>query len=133
MPPVFGDCDVVLLLDILEHLVDPWSALSKIVSQIPRNASVIVSLPNVRYWRVSLNLAFRGRWDLQDAGVLDRTHLRFFTRDTGADLIVQSGLSLQRIQNKLGGGRKRRLLNDLTFGMLRDFLSLQYLYRAIKA
>ncbi len=54
---------------------------------------IVASLPNVRHYRVSGGLLFRGRWHLQDAGILDRTHLRFFVKDTMIELLTHSGLS----------------------------------------
>jgi len=132
IPNVFADADVVLLLDILEHLVDPWSVISTIVAKLRSGTCVIVSLPNVRYWNVSLNLVLRGQWTLQDAGVLDRTHLRFFTRSTGASLVQGGGLALEKIVSKVAAGRRFKLMNVLTLGVFEDFLSPQNIYIAIK-
>jgi 2-polyprenyl-3-methyl-5-hydroxy-6-metoxy-1,4-benzoquinol methylase len=132
IPNVFDDADVVLFLDILEHLVDPWSVLSAIVGKLRPGTSVIVSLPNVRYWNVSLNLVLRGRWTLQDAGVLDRTHLRFFTRSTGAALIRSGGLVLKKTIPKVSAGRRFKILNALTLSVFEDFMSPQNIYIAIK-
>jgi 2-polyprenyl-3-methyl-5-hydroxy-6-metoxy-1,4-benzoquinol methylase len=132
IPDTFSDADVVLFLDILEHLVDPWAVLSAIVTKLRPGASVIVSLPNVRYWNVSLDLVLCGRWTLQDAGILDRTHLRFFTRTTGAALVQGGGLSLQEVIPKIASGRRFRMLNNITLGMFKDFLSPQNIYIAVK-
>ncbi len=132
IPDVVKDCDVVMLLDVLEHLVDPWSVLRKVVQLVPRGATVIVSVPNVRYWEVSFGLLFRGRWELRDAGVLDRTHLRFFTHDSGADLIRGAGLTLRATTANLAGGRRYALLDRVTLGIMSDFLRSQYLYVCTK-
>jgi 2-polyprenyl-3-methyl-5-hydroxy-6-metoxy-1,4-benzoquinol methylase len=132
IPNVFDDCDVVLFLDILEHLNDPWAVLARIAGRLRPNTTVVVSLPNVRYWSVSLDLVLRGRWKLQDAGVLDRTHLRFFTRSTGVELVKNSGLVLTKITAKVATGRRFKLIDALTLGVFRDFLSPQYLYLATK-
>lgn len=132
LPDVFADADVVLLLDILEHLVDPWSVISAIAAKLRPGTCVIVSLPNVRYWNVSLNLVLRGQWTLQEAGVLDRTHLRFFTRSTGASLVQGGGLMLKKNIPKVAAGRRFKLLNVLTLGVLEDFLSPQNIYVARK-
>lgn len=132
IPAVFEDSDVVLFLDILEHLIDPWTVLSRIVARLKPGSSVIVSLPNVRYWNVSLNLVLRGQWTLQDAGVLDRTHLRFFTRTSGAALVRSGGLTLKTTISKVATGRRFQLLNAITLGAIRDFLSPQNIYVAVK-
>jgi 2-polyprenyl-3-methyl-5-hydroxy-6-metoxy-1,4-benzoquinol methylase len=133
VPDILGTCDTVLFLDVLEHLVDPWSVLRRAVESLPAGATVIVSVPNIRYWQVSFGLFFLGRWRLQDAGVLDRTHLRFFTRETGAVLVTGAGLSLGAVTGRLAGGRRNRLINRITLGLFADFLRSQYIYVGRKA
>lgn len=128
LPAIVSECDVVLLLDILEHLVDPWRVLAELVRRLPSRATVVVSLPNVRFWPVSSDLMFRGAWRLQESGVLDRTHLRFFTRQSGAELLTQSGLVLQSTTGRVHGARRYALLNHATFGLFEDLFCSQYLY-----
>jgi 2-polyprenyl-3-methyl-5-hydroxy-6-metoxy-1,4-benzoquinol methylase len=66
----------VVLADVLEHMVDPWQALRRVVDDLmERDGRVIVSLPNVRNWRVLADLVVLGRWRYVDEGILDRTHL----------------------------------------------------------
>jgi len=103
---VVGDIDVVLgssdlaeapfdcLIagDVLEHLVDPWRALAQASKLLAPAATAVVSLPNVAYFRGLIRLARTGRWPLDDTGVFDRTHLRWFTIDDGLDLLRQAGL-----------------------------------------
>jgi 2-polyprenyl-3-methyl-5-hydroxy-6-metoxy-1,4-benzoquinol methylase len=127
-PDIVATCDVVMFLDVLEHLVDPWSVLQRIVAKMKSGATVIVSVPNVRFWEVSLGLTLMGRWTLQEAGVLDRTHLRFFTGKTGAQLIRGAGLRLEKGQGLVVRALRYRLANALTLGLFRDFLCMQYLY-----
>jgi 2-polyprenyl-3-methyl-5-hydroxy-6-metoxy-1,4-benzoquinol methylase len=69
--------DVVLLLDVLEHLVDPAATLRRAAATLKPGGHVIVSLPNVTHAAVRLDL-LRGSFTYTDAGLLDRTHLRFF-------------------------------------------------------
>ena len=102
LPSILRTCDVVLLLDVLEHLKDPWQVLQDVVRLLEPGATVIVSLPNVRYWAVSGGLFLRGAWELQDAGILDRTHLRFFTRETGRKLLQKVGPSCSACREKIG-------------------------------
>ena len=132
VPDVFRTSDVVMFLDVLEHLVDPWSQLAKIVDQLPSGAHVIVSLPNVRFWEASCRLFFLGDWKLEEAGVMDRTHLRFFTRRTGAEMLRGAGLNIQKTRARLPGGRKYTLINAISFGFLKDFLTEQYIFAAEK-
>jgi 2-polyprenyl-3-methyl-5-hydroxy-6-metoxy-1,4-benzoquinol methylase len=132
VPDVVSDADVVMFLDILEHLVDPWRVLREAVAKMKSGATVIVSLPNVRFAGVSLKLLLNGEWTLQDEGVLDRTHLRFFTRETGAELVRSAMLELKSGVALVHNSRKYRYLNFITLGGLRDLLSAQNLYVAVK-
>ncbi|HET8796367.1 MAG TPA: class I SAM-dependent methyltransferase, partial [Thermoanaerobaculia bacterium] len=83
--------DVIIFADVLEHLPWPVGVLKRYLSALAPNGSIIVSLPNVGLWSVRLaHLA--GRWDYEETGVLDRTHLRFFTRKSARWLLEQAGL-----------------------------------------
>lgn len=132
IPDLFETTDVVMFLDVLEHLADPWSTLTKIVDQLPSGACVIVSLPNVRFWEASCRLFFWGDWKLRESGVMDRTHLRFFTRRTGAEMLLNAGLNIQKVRARLPGGRRYNLLNTFSLGVVKDFLTEQYIFAAEK-
>jgi 2-polyprenyl-3-methyl-5-hydroxy-6-metoxy-1,4-benzoquinol methylase len=71
--------DCVILFDVLEHLSDPESLLSALKTKLTSNGVIVASIPNIRYYRVFMQLVMHGNWDYKDQGVLDRTHLRFFT------------------------------------------------------
>lgn len=90
-----GDFDAILLGDVLEHLVDPWDALSFLRGRIAPGGVAVASIPNVAVWTVRLAL-LRGRWNYTEAGQLDRTHLRFFTRSTARALVRDCGFSVER-------------------------------------
>jgi methionine biosynthesis protein MetW len=70
--------DVILCAAVLEHLVDPVSVLTSLKPLLNREGFVIVSLPNIAHWQVRWEL-LRGRFEYQDYGILDRTHLHFYT------------------------------------------------------
>jgi 2-polyprenyl-3-methyl-5-hydroxy-6-metoxy-1,4-benzoquinol methylase len=76
------DFDCIVLADILEHLVDPWKTLSNVKSHLADTGVMIVSIPNIRNLNVIGALILKGVWSYQDSGILDRTHLRFFTKQT---------------------------------------------------
>lgn len=83
--------DVLIFADVLEHLAWPVGVLQSYLRFLAPGGSVIVSLPNVGLWSVRLaHLA--GRWEYQETGVLDRTHLRFFTGRSAKWLLAQAGL-----------------------------------------
>lgn len=83
--------DVVVCADVLEHLADPEATLRRLVALQPEGSTFVVSVPNVANLWVRLQL-LRGRFDYTDRGILDRTHLRFFTRRTLAGLLARAGL-----------------------------------------
>ena len=72
--------DVVLLLDVLEHMVDPFSFLRSLSPLLAPGAQVVVSVPNVAHWSVRFPLLFCGSFEYVSRGILDKTHLQFFTR-----------------------------------------------------
>ena len=88
--------DAIIFADVLEHLPWPEQALKKYLPLLKRGGSVIVSLPNVGLWSVRLSLLL-GRFEYEDTGVLDRTHLRFFTRRSAIALLKSMQLTPHRI------------------------------------
>lgn len=85
--------DAIILADVLEHLPWPAGVLRSYLRFLEDDGRVIVSLPNVGLWSVRLSL-LTGRFQYQDTGVLDRTHLRFFTRRSARELLGNAGLSV---------------------------------------
>ena len=94
---VSGPFDTVLAGDVLEHLLDPRAVLQSAVSKLAPDGAVVISVPNVGH--IDLRLALlQGRFDYQPTGLLDDTHIRFFTYDTLLDLIESAGLIVADIE-----------------------------------
>lgn len=128
------DFDLLLCLDVLEHLIDPWSVLKKLSFYVKRNGVVIVSIPNVRDVNVLGPLIIRGQWNYRDEGVLDLAHLRFFTKKTAINLVERSGFKIDKVlSNGLGLNSKKGILNMLTIGVFKSFFETQFLIKAIKS
>ncbi|HUZ62590.1 MAG TPA: methyltransferase domain-containing protein, partial [Acetobacteraceae bacterium] len=125
--PDVGMPDLVLLLDVLEHLADPLKLLSAITSIMAPHATVIVSVPNIAHLSVSIPLLLRGEFTYRDAGILDRTHLRFFVRDSAIGLLNAAGLQVETGLLTGLDGPRTSLVDRLTFGGLRDRLAKQYI------
>jgi len=89
--------DVVLAADVLEHLRNPERILRQVTSILSPDGYVVASLPNIAHGAVRLAL-LGGRFDYADLGLLDRTHLRFFTLSSINDLFDSAGLHINRIQ-----------------------------------
>src|SRR5262249_51763726 len=80
--------------DVLEHLRDPWSVLSWLRTLLAPGGRAVISIPNIAHW-TSRRALLRGRFDYADHGLLDRTHLRFFTRASAAELAHRAGFAVQ--------------------------------------
>jgi len=106
IPPSWPAPDCIILADVLEHMVDPWTALRDWGSCLRDGGHVVISLPNVAHVSVLAGL-WRGRWDYEEEGLLDRTHLRFFTRETAIELVEGAGLEVEELRRavRLPGGR----------------------------
>jgi methionine biosynthesis protein MetW len=88
--------DVLLAAAVLEHLKYPERLLAQARALLSPGARVIVSLPNIAYWRLRLML-LAGRFDYTDYGVMDRTHLRLYTARTGRALLEDQGYPVQAL------------------------------------
>lgn len=90
--------DVVVFADVLEHLRDPAAVLRSAIPLLAPGGSVVVSVPNVGHGSIRLAL-LQGRWQYTETGLLDRTHIRFFTRDSFSDLFDEAGLSMTDLRS----------------------------------
>jgi 2-polyprenyl-3-methyl-5-hydroxy-6-metoxy-1,4-benzoquinol methylase len=88
-----GSYDVVLFLDVLEHLARPDAVLEAAHTWLRPGGTVLCSIPNVAHWRVRVSL-LRGRFDYENVGLFDRTHLRWYTRSTARDLVTGAGFRI---------------------------------------
>ena len=120
--------DCLVCNDVLEHLVDPWASLQKLMEFVRPGGYVVVFMPNVRISEVVKDLVFRRRWEYQSEGVLDRMHLRFFTESSIRSLIEAAGLEVIRLEgiNPIQHAWRLRLLNLALFGFLNDMRYPQY-------
>ena len=124
-----GTFDTILCLDILEHLSEPWSVVDGLVAMLAPGGVIVASIPNVRNYRLLVPLVFRNRFDLAESGILDRTHLRWFVRDTAIGLFSGAGLDIEQVTEHFTG-RRKRLFNVLTVGLFKSFLVIQFFIRA---
>jgi 2-polyprenyl-3-methyl-5-hydroxy-6-metoxy-1,4-benzoquinol methylase len=85
--------DTLVIGDVLEHLLDPWKVLSDLRQYIEYGGSCIACVPNVAHWSLIAGL-LQGKWDYQEAGLLDRTHLRFFTLNSAVKMFQKAGWSV---------------------------------------
>ena len=125
--------NVILCLDVLEHLVDPWSFVAQLSRLLRPGGCIIASIPNLRTFTVIWNLLARGRFDYASHGIMDQTHLRFFTKKTAIGLLNTEVLAVDRWEHSpFAPWSKSMILNLCTFGLFRNLLTQQYLVRAVK-
>jgi 2-polyprenyl-3-methyl-5-hydroxy-6-metoxy-1,4-benzoquinol methylase len=126
--------DLVLCLDVLEHLVDPWAVVQEIYTLLRPGGSIIISLPNVRNYTVVLPLLFNGTWNYKKDGIMDQTHLRFFSREGAKNILTKNGFIIKNsVDTGLQPRRKMEIWKAvLARTILRDFCVTQFLLRAEK-
>ncbi len=125
--PDLGAVDLILCLDVLEHLADPEAVLKRLAGHLAPGGTVIVSVPNIAHFSVSVPLLFRGQFTYGDSGILDRTHVRFFVRQSAVALLNAANLNVRAGLYSGAGNPKSRLIDLATFGRFRDRLTRQYL------
>jgi 2-polyprenyl-3-methyl-5-hydroxy-6-metoxy-1,4-benzoquinol methylase len=131
-----GRFDCVVAADLLEHLRDPWSTLRSAVRLLDPGGSVVVSLPNIRFWETFWQLGRHATFPRRDSGIFDATHLRFFTYSDALKLLEQAGLRVVEVSPQY---RVRPEISDLdrftpllAKTKLRTFFAFQYVMRAVK-
>ena len=135
--------DAIICADVLEHLVDPWGVLKRLTQCLSRNGHLIASIPNTRYLKLIDHLA-NGHWTYQSSGLLDKTHLRFFTLSEIKAMFSKAGLSITALHVNIGPlyseFKNQANKHEIRFGRLHikgltleefnEFFVFQYLVQA---
>jgi SAM-dependent methyltransferase len=128
--------DCILFNDVLEHMFAPELALSYAGELLAPGGVIVASIPNIRSFPTLWRLVFHASWEYQDAGVLDRTHLRFFTKSSIVDMFEREGFALESVSGinpymGIPNVRRRfwllyRLANALFLGKFDDMKFQQF-------
>lgn len=119
--------DVILCADVLEHLVNPYDVVKKMQPFLKNSGVFIASLPNIRQMQMLKQIYIYGDFKYVDAGILDRTHLRFFCKKNMIELFENNGYKVDRIvSNSNLIGKTTKLINRVTFDLFDQFLAAQY-------
>jgi len=119
--------DCIVFNDVLEHMVEPASALIATRGFLAVGGCVVASIPNVRHLSVLAQLLIRGRWDYTDWGILASTHLRFFTKSTMRELFERNGYRVERQEPiNVGGSTGKWRVLRLLGRRSEEFLAAQY-------
>jgi 2-polyprenyl-3-methyl-5-hydroxy-6-metoxy-1,4-benzoquinol methylase len=124
-----GSIDLMLCLDVLEHLVNPWETIRRLDHFLKPGGILIISVPNIRNYHILVDLTFKGKFDYSESGILDRTHLRFFTRSTAIELAESAGAKVTKQIGTETNRWQKRLLSACGLG---DILAKQFILAAQK-
>ena len=125
IPGSYFDC--VIFNDILEHLVDPVTILIEIRKKLARAGLVVSSIPNVRYFDHVRRFLLKKEWTYEDSGILDRTHLRFFTKKSVVEMFQTAGYEVLKICGiNPTKSRNYRVFNLILLGSISDMKYLQF-------
>jgi 2-polyprenyl-3-methyl-5-hydroxy-6-metoxy-1,4-benzoquinol methylase len=148
LPFAPGSLDCIICADVLEHLRNPYDVLKRFAGLLSDSGTIVSSIPNVRHYSI-LHMLAEGLWTYQPQGLMDSTHLRFFTKHEIGSLFDQAGLTVTslgaNIDPAYGEVRESlpgKPLVDLSFGRfaLKDLRQeevvelfvIQYLVTAVK-
>jgi 2-polyprenyl-3-methyl-5-hydroxy-6-metoxy-1,4-benzoquinol methylase len=103
LPYEKGHFDCILYPDVLEHLINPWEVLKEHNALVKKGGIIVCSIPNIRHYRVIKRLAFKGEWEYKEDGIMDKTHLRFFTLQSIRKMLIGSGFEVARVVKNPSG------------------------------
>src|SRR5436190_7671490 len=115
-----GPFDTILCLDVLEHLIDPYTVLRSLRPLAAPGARLQVSVPNAPHVSLMRDLMLRGTFGYTDWGHRDRTHLRWFTRRDIVAALEATGWSVQHVSHP--ELHRARLLDRVSGGRTTEFL-----------
>lgn len=129
VPRAYFDC--ITFNDVLEHLTDPEALLRAVRAHLAPGGIILASIPNLRHWEVLRDLVLKGNFDYADSGILDRTHLRFFTLKSIHKLFAATGYRLRDVQGINGPVTPRgKRIGKLLPPALSDMQFIQFLCTA---
>ncbi len=116
--------DAAILSEVLEHLVDPWKVVSRISPLIRKGGLIMASSPNISHYRV-ISMLLHGKWNLANSGVMDRTHLRWFTPESFKQMFEVAGFQIISLGQVAPITWKSKIANALTFKFLKHLFVVQ--------
>ena len=126
MPFKEKEFDCIIFADVLEHLFNPWDTLKKISQYLKDDGYILLSIPNIKNYHILWRLIYHDEWSYCDEGILDNTHLRFFTLKEIKKLLDFAGFRILKLSWRVVSGRKFRILSALLFNKLHPFSIVQY-------
>lgn len=126
LPQNYFDC--IVFNDVLEHLRYPWNVLKAVKESLRQNGCIVASIPNIRNYYTLYDLLRYKKWQYEDKGILDKTHLRFFTIESIREMFNACGYRIDKMEgiNRCKVSWKFELLNFLFVKKLEDMRYIQF-------
>ncbi len=119
--------DCIVFNDVLEHLIDPWGALRLAKRILSTNGVVVASIPNILFYSGVVNMIRTQDFKYESAGIMDITHLRFFSKKSIIRMFEETGYDLLRIEGiSSAASLKFKLLNFLFVNRIADMKYMQF-------
>ncbi|GAB3983827.1 class I SAM-dependent methyltransferase [Spirosoma terrae] len=125
--------DCIIFNDVLEHLPNPFEALNLCKSFLKKNGVIVASIPNIRFFDAMYHIILQKDFQYTNAGIFDKTHLRFFTKKSTQRMFIESGYQIKALDGinsikeiNIKGYRNFKILNTLLFNFLEDMEYQQY-------
>jgi len=123
--------DFIVFADILEHLREPNVVLQRFAKYLTDDGYIIVSIPNVANWKIRFNMLL-GNFNYENHGILDESHLRFFTEKTAKKLIFDAGLEISKFDLTVGDVERFASIYHFIGCLYPNFFAFQFLIIAKK-
>lgn len=123
--------DCIIFADILEHLYDPWEVIKKSRKLLNDGGIIIASIPNIRYYKVFVEIFLKGYWPRDHRGIFDKTHLRYFTKKNIDELFNEAGLKIIRVKRNFRLIDRKSTFNKISnftnIPFVKDFFTFQFI------
>lgn len=126
LPKKYFDC--VFFNDVLEHMPYPDDCLMRVRDNIVSDGRIVASIPNMRYIGLLIDLVLKKDWEYKDSGIMDKTHLRFFTKKSMIRMFDKCGYEICCIEgiNPISPYCLTSIVNFLTFNSIEDVKYTQF-------
>lgn len=115
--------DIIIMGDVLEHLINTISSLKKLQYFLKDDGRILISVPNIRHWKIMLKLLFQDSWKYESSGILDYTHMRFFTKKSLIELLKDNDINVSFSERVIQKRSKSYYFNILTFQLFSGLLA----------
>lgn len=124
MNKIGKDYDFIIMADVLEHLINPENFLKKLHKKISGKTTLLISVPNIASWVMRKQLFFKGDFEYQESGLLDKTHLHFYTVNALPKILSGCGWKVLKITGTITRVPLESLIGKIPF--LRKFIVEKY-------